>query len=212
MSNSFSAPMRARGKKKYNNHPSALSAKIDIRSRVLDMVGPRTAVFDAFAGEGQLYRQVWCRADYYVGCDRNWYRDARLMYVADSRRVMRAIDLGQFNVFDLDAWGSPWEFALIICARRSVKPKETIGLVITDGSSLKMRMGGLPHALAQLAGVAPWIVGAQRAPDLIDRAIAEVSRRLRCRLVKRWEAQGTSGARMRYIGLVLEGLDIGEAK
>lgn len=210
---SFSSRLRASGYNKTNNHASALEAKVEIRARVLAMVGSPTAVFDAFAGEGQLYERVWRQADRYVGCDLTWYRDGRLMYVADSRRVMRAIDLAPFNVFDLDAWGSPWEHAAILCARRKIKPGERIGLVITEGSSLKAKMGGLPHALAMLAGVAPWIPGASGAMlNVVDRAIAEVARRLNCRMVKRWEAHGRTGARMRYIGLVLEGATADQKK
>ncbi|HVH77139.1 MAG TPA: hypothetical protein VM755_19655 [Stellaceae bacterium] len=47
---------------------------------------------------------------------------------------MRAIDLAPFNLFDFDAWGSPWEHVAILCARRPVQPGERIGLVLTDGS------------------------------------------------------------------------------
>jgi hypothetical protein len=34
---------------------------------------------------------------------------------------------------------------------------------------------------------------------------------MNCRLVKRWEARGKTGAQMRYIGLVLEGKKNGPA-
>ena len=68
-------------------------------------------------------------------------------------------------------------------------------------------MGGLPLALAALAGVKASIAGALRAPDwFVDRAIAELARRMRCRVVKRWQAKGGTGIRMLYLGLVLQGL------
>lgn len=201
---SFASSLK--GGAKVNNHPSALAAKVEIRERVLDEIGTdRASVFDAFAGEGQLHDRVWHRAKAYVGCDLKWYRDARLVYVADSRRVMRAIDLSGLNCFDLDSWGSPWEHVLILAARRELAAGEKIGLVLTEGSSLKAKLGGLPHALAQLAGLRPSLRGGGRAyDDIIDRAIAGAARRMNCRVVKRWQARGRTGAGMRYIGLVLE--------
>ena len=92
---------------KTNNNPAARAAKIEIRRQVLAAIGAgNAAVFDAFAGEGELYREVWAAAASYVGCDLEWYRDERLVYVADNRRVMRAIDLVAFNLFDFDSAGA----------------------------------------------------------------------------------------------------------
>jgi hypothetical protein len=208
----FSASLKS--SRKTNNHAAARPAKAEIRQNVLDAVGADTAaVFDAFAGEGVLYREVWSKAGSYLGCDLTWYRDARLCYVADSRRVMRAIDLAPFNVFDFDAWGSPWEHVAILCARRPAAPGEQLGIVITEGSGLKLKMGGLPHALAYLAGLNPDLPGMSRSIDLvIERAITETARRLRCRIVRRWQAKGRTGAAMLYVGLVLEGLPPAETK
>src|SRR5690242_9791645 len=111
----------SKDRKPIYNTKSARSAKIEIRQRVLDAIGAETAaVFDAYGGAGELYRAVWSKAARYVGCDQNWFRDERTMFVADNRRVMRAIDLGQFNVFDLDAFGSPYEQLTILAARRAV--------------------------------------------------------------------------------------------
>jgi hypothetical protein len=195
-------------KRKTNNHASALGAKVEIRRRVLDVVGAENAaVFDAFAGGGELYRHLWNKAASYVGCDLDWYRDERLMFVADNHRVMRAIDLTAFNLFDFDSWGSPWEQVLILAARRPVAAGERIGLVLSEGSSFKLRMGRVPDALARLASVRPLIDGAARVQDdIIDRALAGTCRRMNCRIVRRWQGRVRIGAHMRYIGLVLEGL------
>src|SRR5262252_2796473 len=97
---------------KTNTAPIARAAKIEIRRNLLAAIKP-ARVFDAFAGAGELHDAVWCEAAEYVGCDEKWFRDHRLMYVADNRRVLRAVDLTAFNIFDLDAYGSPWEQALI---------------------------------------------------------------------------------------------------
>jgi hypothetical protein len=197
---------------KTNNNARALPAKLQIREHVLAAAGGTEAVvFDAFAGAGELYRGVWHKAGRYVGCDLDWYRDERLVYVADSRRVMRAIDLEAFNVFDFDAWGSPWEHVVILCARRSVKPGERLGLVLTEGTRLKLKFGGLPDALAGLIGFrrSSGLAGLGRArayAGILDQAIATAAARLHCTVLNRWEAHGKMGSQMSYIGLVLEGI------
>jgi hypothetical protein len=196
---------------KHHNTPSALPAKVNIRELVLAAVG-EASVFDGFAGEGQLYRRVWHRAKNYVGCDLDWYRDERLLYVADSRRIMRAIDLGRFNVFDFDAYGSPWEHVVILCARRTVRPGERLGLVLTEGSRLKIKFGSLPHALADLASFrrdanAMGLARAQSYNRILDQALLATAARLQCRIARRWQARTVVGSgHITYVGLVLEGV------
>jgi len=188
------------------NDPTAVAAKAEIRQRVLDMIGPAEArVFDAFAGAGEMYRRVWRGAAGYVGCDRNWYADERLVYCADNRRVMRCIDLALFNVFDLDSHGSPWEQAIILAARRPVAAGERLGLVLTDGSNLDLSLGGMVAPLREIAGFVGIPAGAARSHgEIIERAINGVCRRMGVQVRRRWESQGGSGARVRHIGMVLE--------
>ena len=138
---SFSQRLNS-AKRKTNNHTAALGAKVEIRAHVLDTIGAdQASVFDAFAGEGQMHARVWSSARDYAGCDLSWYRDGRLLYVADSLRVMRAIDLAGFNVFDFDAWDSPWSHAIVLAARRKVEPGQLLGVVLTEGSGLKLAKG-----------------------------------------------------------------------
>lgn len=202
----FSTSLNAK-KSKVNNHPAAAQAKALIRSNVADEMGVDLSVFDAFAGDGQMFNAVWHRAKHYVGCDLVWYRDEREAFVCDNKRVLRAIDLSQFNVFDFDAYGSPWEQVMILADRRQVASGERIGLLLTEGSGLNLKLGGTPIALGILAGVKRGFAGASRAQDdLINRAIAGTCKRMGLRVVKRWQATRKGGAAMRYIGLVLEGV------
>jgi len=110
------------------SHRQAKSAKVAIRQNVLEAVGRDARVFDAFAGVGEMHREVWHQAAGYVGCDRVWYRDKRVAFVADNRRVMRSIDLTEFRVFDFDSFGSPWEQIVILAARRPIAPGERVGI------------------------------------------------------------------------------------
>lgn len=66
------------GGPKTSHSPLGLSAKVKIRENVLEAIGAEKAsIFDAFAGDGLLWRRVWHRAGRYVGCDLRWVRDDR---------------------------------------------------------------------------------------------------------------------------------------
>ena len=104
-------------------------------------------------------------------CDTRFFTDNRPAFVADNRRVLRALDLAAFNVLDLDSYGSPWEQAYIIARRRKLRPGERLGMVPTDGtltwSKLKRSV-----AVAMLAGTYTHIVGLPRTLDnIIDRSL-----------------------------------------
>ena len=74
------------------NHRGGKSAKVEIRQNVLDAIGRTAHVFDAYAGSGEMFREVWKHAAGYVGCDTEWCRDGRTLFVCDNRRVMRSIE------------------------------------------------------------------------------------------------------------------------
>jgi hypothetical protein len=195
---------------KVDNAERGWRAKVEIRQRVLDELTPaKTVVFDAFAGTGLMWSAVWQQAAGYVACDERWHEDARCCYVADNRRVLRCIDLAPFTCFDLDAYGSPWEQALIIAARRPrLRRGERLGLVVTEGTSLSTRFGRWPAALRQATGLkrSAADVGAMHLhDDLITRALARLVRQMGGRLVRQWRSVGKSAAQVRYVGVVIEG-------
>lgn len=73
-----------------------------------------------YASAGPWVR--WRRAGY-VGCNPRWFlEDPRPAFVTGKRAVLRGIDLGRFGFFDLDAYGSPREAALMIGGRCTVRP------------------------------------------------------------------------------------------
>jgi hypothetical protein len=143
---------------KTDNNPQAFKAKVTIRRNVLAAVG-EAKVFDAFAGSGQMYSAVWREAASYTGCDQKLQRDERLMFCADNRRVMRAIDLTAFNLFDLDSYGSPWVQTVILADRRKVQSGEVIGLILTEGAGFAYKSNIVPQAIAILTGLRQGIVG-----------------------------------------------------
>lgn len=191
---------------KTDNNPQAFRAKVAIRQNVLAALDADVAVFDAFAGAGEMYSAVWKGAASYTGCDQKPQRDGRLMFCADNRRVMRAIDLAKFNCFDFDSYGSPWVQAIILADRRRVASGELVGLVLTEGAGFAYKSNIVPEAIGILTGLRTGIVGLSKKQDaVIDKAIAGLARRMGCEIVKRWQAEGRTGASMRYIGIVLKG-------
>jgi hypothetical protein len=192
---------------KTDSNPKAAGAKIDLRRRVRDALGgpAQVHVLDCFAGEGVLARACWLDCATYVGCDEKWYRDRRLCYVVDNRRLLRCIDLARFNLFDLDSYGSPWEQAIIITARRQLKPGERIGIVLTEGTGFKMRLGGNASALLEMAGVRPGLPRPNRhRQPMLDMAIRHMGERLGGHIQHRWQAEMKGGAGMTYIGMVIQ--------
>jgi hypothetical protein len=191
-------------------------AKVQIRQHVIEAITPaRAIVFDAFAGAGEMWSEVWRHAADYVGVDERWHRDGRLCYAADNRRVMRCISLQRFTVFDFDAFGSPWEQAMILGARRQLEPGERLGLAITEGTwtATRLVVGGVgPKLLRAAAGMTlalqhtPGMATQVMHDDLIARALRNISGQMGGRIVKEWRAIGVTGARMRYLGVVIESL------
>jgi hypothetical protein len=192
---------------KRNSTPAAVKAKTVIRQDILDRIGPENArVFDAYAGDGLLYRAVWHQAAACIGCDLEFYPDDRIAFKADNRRVMRAVDLAQFNIFDMDSYGSPWEQMYILAYRRRVKPGEQVAIVLTEGQGMKLKLGGMSLPLSRLAGVRHWLPGLAKVQDeLIDRALARMATMMNATLIYRRQAAESQGSTMHYVGVIMRG-------
>jgi hypothetical protein len=164
-----------------------------------------------------MYQGAWRKAALWVGCDgRPW--DPKTdppRYQADNRRLFRCLDLSQFNVVDLDAYASPWEQLVILAARWKFAPGAKGAIVVTDGSNISMRMGGLPRALVQIVGnerLIP-IPNAAAAHDLQLLALRAWAAKTGLTVRRMWNATGThsfrgekkGGADMLYTAIVFEG-------
>ena len=190
-----------------DNAPTAKAAKVAIRRNVMARIKGPVHVFDAFAGSGEFYRQVWKDAASYTACDRRYFADERRAFVADNRRVLRAIDLSRFNLFDLDAYGAPWEQAIIIAARRKVKPGETVGFVFTEGNGMNYKNNIVPRSVTNLIGLrGDTAVGLfRRRAEVHNGILSTLAKRMGAGIVARWQATGRTGASVAYIGVVFSG-------
>lgn len=197
--------------KKTDNARAAKQAKVELRRNVLELVKP-ARVFDAFCGDGNMWRSVWKDAAAYVGCDIvAWTPDVEFRrFQADNRIVMRSIDLSPINVFDFDAYGSPWDLMWILLHRRRWAAGELGAVVLTDGTSLKARWGSLPTSLAQLLAMDRDNFPRKADTDWLGKAALKRWTELaKVKPLRLWQAQGRGsglgGARMTYSALVFAG-------
>lgn len=135
-----------------HNSSRGLGAKLEMRRNVLAEMG-QARVLECYCGPVGEMTRAWDGAASVSGIDMVWRpEDARRRFVGDTLRILRAIDLGEFNVFDIDAFGAPWPAFETIAKRRGFVAGELVGLVVTDGGSLKLRLGAMGHAQARLLG------------------------------------------------------------
>jgi hypothetical protein len=198
--------------KKTDNKAAAMAAKVELRQNVKTALGD-CHVLEAFCGLGHIHAAVWTDVASYTGIDVRWsMADRRRRFVGDNRRVLRAIDLPPFNVFDLDSYGSPWEQAVIIASRRTWAKGERGAIVVTDGDvGMLARRTVMPTALAELMGSGSRMAAPTASSgQLIHRsALSAWTRRAGVSVVKQWMADapaGKGGLRMIYSAAVFEGV------
>jgi len=145
------------------NDNSDRGEKIVIRKRLLESL-TEPHVLECFAGSGKIHAE--CYKDVpYLGLDLKPINDGRNLLAVDNRKFLRMTDLSTWNLFDLDAYGSPWHQFLIVLKRRIVQPGETIAFALTDGLAFKMRMSDLPHGMKPYIGIPPPYAGPMPCPS-----------------------------------------------
>lgn len=135
-------------------HNSAPKAKAEIRRWLVEQLGGSPRILDCFAGPGGMWRLAYGETDRYLGLDRETAADdPRRLIRCDSRRYLRhrAADLSAFDIFDLDAYSSPYEHLALICSR--IRPTRRVGFVLTDGLGFNAAMNSLDGALLAYVGL-----------------------------------------------------------
>src|SRR5688572_9421215 len=96
------------GAKKVNNDADMVEGKIELRVRSLPDKKV-IKVLDAFGGEGILWKAVQRRCPdkeiKVLGIDKNKYSKVQLH--ADNIKFLMGLNLNEFDIIDLDAWGNP---------------------------------------------------------------------------------------------------------
>lgn len=194
-------------------HNSAVSAKVELRQWLAGGLGGAPRILDCFAAGGMLWDRAYGRPgpDRYVGLDLEQFDDERAMIVCDSRRYIRHadVDLGRFDLFDLDAYGSPLEHLALICHRLRTAPGRRIGFALTDGTGMAAGLNSLPHGLLQYVGVARHQrsrVQFDHRDHIIGMAVSKSLATARLRVLEsRIAKNDKTGPAMRYAAVLAEG-------
>ena len=88
-------------------------------------------VLDLYCGaRGWMWRMIWKDAESYLGVDRFIPHSLATTMRMSAERASQALDLNQYNIFDVNCYSSPWKVARRICRRRD---PGRFGMVLTSG-------------------------------------------------------------------------------
>lgn len=183
-----------KGKKTDN---ASYPAKREIRSIALSM-HEVSNVLEVFCGAGMMYRDVWFNADSYTGIDKRKFFDERETICGDSQKALRIIDLNKYNIFDIDAYGSPYNELDYIVRNIKIDTRKTF--IITDGSSMDLRMGRVSSGLRALTGI--YFHELKKAHLIHDELIMTLIKNIEEITKSKYDAfkiaKGLTGSQMRY--------------
>lgn len=125
------------------------SAKATLRRRFLP---ENASVLDCFCGDGEMYRLAYAgRIKSYLGLDMKRIHDPKLCLLINNLSFLAKRNLSQFNVFDLDDYGSPWRQFYLILKREKPRP---ITIYMTDGLVLHQKLtGGITKFVSAIEGI-----------------------------------------------------------
>jgi hypothetical protein len=164
-----------------DNSAQGVAAKVSLRHWLISALkkeGP-IALLETFGGEGHLYET--CYRGQVAAALAFERRDipnpkGRRLIRGDCHRLLRSIDPGAFNLFDLDAWGSPWyAFWLIVLRLTKAPPGRLLGFALTDGLTRKANSGLFDRAVGAHVGLPPKmkIPCLNRHMDFIQRRLVQ---------------------------------------
>lgn len=134
--------------KKTDNGPKL--AKKLLREIALNSIDS-PSVLEFFCGAGESFRSVWHKAQKYTGIDLKSFNDERHTICGDVVDVAKTIDIDKYNIFDLDAYGSPYTVLDILSKR--IKDYKKLAFVVTDGICIDLRMGNVCEGVQALTGL-----------------------------------------------------------
>jgi hypothetical protein len=119
---------------------------------------------------------------------------------------LQKVDCSLFNIFDIDAYGSPYDVLEFIVENIADKKFTRLAFCVTDGVQMDLRMGNITRAMAALSGINFKKVNrAHLIHDaIIKRIIDNIANQLSCHVVDSHIAIGNTGSGMRYYSFVVE--------
>lgn len=155
--------------------------KINLRRKYL----PKGArVLDLFCGNGEIYNAVYKEtAEKYVGVDKEKIHSEKLCIKTNNIVFVSKNNINDFNVFDLDDWGSPWKLFYLILKKW---PGDRATFFITDGLKLHQNVDG---------NVTKWVSATEQIPckmnipglsrwylDIFATMLLDVQKRFFCKV------------------------------
>ena len=128
--------------------------KAELRIRNLPK---RPRVLDLFCGNGEMYKRAYKhRAEYYHGLDKEKVHDETICTLMNNVVYINHHDINQYNVFDLDDYGSPWKQLYLILSKLQT---ESVTVFITDGLVKHQKVDGK---------VTNFVSGTERIPKTLN--------------------------------------------
>jgi len=183
------------------------NAKIDAKEKLRFFNNIKDlSVLDIFCGSGEMYNKSWKNAKHYEGIDIKKYNenDKRILHIGDAVAVIKNFkNINKFDVFDIDAYGSPYESLYAISNK--IKIDNQKHFIITDGIEIDLRMGNLEQFFSLLAGISSKkINNIHYLHDyLIKKIIENLCIKLNCKYKDFAIAKGVKGSGMRYFKFTL---------
>ena len=179
-----------------------ISAKEEIRKKILSKI-ENPCVLEVFCGAGEMYQKVWANAEKYTGIDKRKFFDERNTICGDAEKAIRVVDLEQYNIFDIDAYGSPYNILSYIILNRRFT--DQVAFVLTDGSAMDLRLGRVSKGLRELSGIKNHVLkkASNIHDELILKVIENIEKITRKKATNFMIAKGRTGAAMRYYAFIL---------
>ncbi len=155
--------------------------KINLRRKYL----PKNAkVLDLFCGRGEIYNEVYKgKVAYYIGIDKEKIHSEKLCIKTNNIAFVSKNNINQFDVFDLDDWGSPWKLFYLILKKWHGN-KATF--FVTDGLKLYQNVNG---------NITKWVSATEQIPcktnipglsrwyvDIFATMLLDVQKRFTCKV------------------------------
>jgi len=100
----------------------------------------RARVLDLFCGNGEMYNRAYKgRVEYYHGVDKEKIHNPKICTLTNNIVYITQNTLDDFNVFDLDDYGTPWKQLYLILKKLK---QDEVTIFVTDGLVLRQKMDG----------------------------------------------------------------------
>ena len=183
------------------------TAKIAIRNDVLTLFGDDSRVLDVFCGKLQMYDEVWHKCSLYKGVDiRKVFVKGVDTHCCDNLKYIKFNDIREFNIFDIDSYGSPYIQLYEILNQLVDSDAGRVGFCITDGVNMDMKMGRVCAGVRLLSGIKENRIKKihKNHDNLIKIIIMNCAKMLNKRVIYSKISKGVTGASMRYYAFVLD--------